>query len=348
MVTPILGHIAGLPQQSARIRVHPNAINQHVLVFGQSGVGKTVALRDIEQGIAEQGGQILGLNFNGTHDSSGNQGQVKVIEVRGQGIPLSLFSAAVLPDGHIEKEDDLCEGIVDVFDGISKLGGKQKRCLSQACHEAIKRRADYDDDMKCLYDCLQSSEESGCEGIIDKFWNILTKCKLTREGTLWEKGAVSIIDMTFYNASTQYMLSELIMQLIFRQHRLNSQNHNQPTWIAVDEFQNLNTKSGSILAQILREGRKFNLGLLLATQTLATFETGERAILAQAGTKLLFRPTDQDARRAARENEDLPSGEILRILRNLQVGECLAIGSFSFGKQQMEVKRPLKIKFQLK
>lgn len=211
----------------------------------------------------------------------------------------------------------------------------------------MRRRADYDDDMKCLYDCLQSSGESRCEGIVDKFWNILTKCKLTREGTLWEKGAVSIIDMTFYNASTQYMLSELIMQLIFWQHQLNGQNHNQPTWIAVDEFQNLNIKSSSVLARILREGRKFNLGLLLATQTLAMFDTGERAILQQAGTKLLFRPTEQDASRAARENGDLPREETFRILRNLRVGECLAFGNFLIGTRQTEMDKPLKLKFQL-
>lgn len=130
MATPTLGYIAKIHQQSARIKVHPDAINQHVLLTGQSGSGKTVALRDIEQGIAEQGGRILALNFNGTHDSSGNRGKVKIIQARTEGIPLSLFSAIELLDGHIEEKEDLCEGIVDVFDGISKLGGNQKRCLS--------------------------------------------------------------------------------------------------------------------------------------------------------------------------------------------------------------------------
>ena len=163
------------------------------------------------------------------------------------------------------------------------------------------------------------------------------------EADLWTKGKVTILDFSGYTQWSQILIAQLVLSILWRQYRVNGQQEQEGTWVVVDEFQNFPLKEDSVLTQILREGRKFKLSLILATQTLAGFDVNQRAVLQQPATKLYFKPAESDLRRIANGFPDMDSKEASIILQNLRIGECLASGEFQIGCQNQA--RTLKIRF---
>ena len=129
----------------------------------------------------------------------------------------------------------------------------------------------------------------------------------------------------------------MVIAILWRQHRINGKQAEEPVWLVCDEFQSLNLKEGSVLTQILREGRKFKLSLLMATQTLSSFDVGCRAILQQAGTKLYFRPSESDVRKVSKDIPGIQQEKVQQLLHGLTVGECVAIGEFLIGTLSVEM-----------
>ena len=106
-------------------------------------------------------------------------------------------------------------------------------------------------------------------------------------------------------------------------------NKTDPKVIVLDEVQNLDHREGSPLSKYLREGRKFGLSLILATQTMSNMKKDERDRMFNAEHKLFFRPADTELRAfaeiaalATREKPD----EWVRKLSSLSKGECYSIG----------------------
>ena len=117
----------------------------------------------------------------------------------------------------------------------------------------------------------------------------------------------------------------------------------QPLFVVLDEFQVLRLTSNSILAHILREGRKHNLALLLATQTLETFNKEQVAVIRQAATQLYFRPDERCLRQLEREYMGENWVKNREKVVSFQRGECIAVGRFRMGN--MIIKKPIFITF---
>jgi len=72
---------------------------------------------------------------------------------------------------------------------------------------------------------------------------------------------------------------------------------NSPRVVVLDEIQNLSLSESSPVRKYLQEGRKLGLSLIAATQSFAGMKgisSPEMNSLMNAGTKLFFRPTDQE------------------------------------------------------
>ena len=120
-----------------------------------------------------------------------------------------------------------------------------------------------------------------------------------------------------------------------------------PKVIVLDEVQNLDHKEGSPLSKYLREGRKFGLSLILATQTMSNMKKDERDRMFQAEHKLFFKPADTElkafadiAALATRQKVD----DWIRKLSSLSKGECYSIGKTLSPDGERLVSRALKIR----
>jgi DNA phosphorothioation-dependent restriction protein DptH len=120
-----------------------------------------------------------------------------------------------------------------------------------------------------------------------------------------------------------------------------------PKVIVLDEVQNLDHKEGSPLSKYLREGRKFGVSLLLATQTMSSMKKDERDRMFNAEHKLFFRPAATELKAFAevaalstRQKVD----DWVQKLSSLGKGECYSIGRILSPDRSKLVTRALKIK----
>ena len=112
--------------------------------------------------------------------------------------------------------------------------------------------------------------------------------------------------------------------------------------IVIDEFQNLSAKMGAPLMRLLTEGRRFGISLLLATQSLEIFPGEIQPVLSQTATRLYFRPTDNEVKKIAKNISADSAAEWVKRLKNLKVGESVAVGDLEIAG--CEIRRPILLK----
>lgn len=339
-----LGYIVGTNMGCS---ISKDAVNQSILIMGESGAGKSEAAEKIARQRAKTGKKTLLLDYGGAHKGMVlDDKNYFLIKVKEAGIPLPLFERFSSVDGGDEEEADVCEAVVDAFSQVAKLGYGGRYLLEKACQEAMMMRETYDDDMKCLYDAVSLLEEDEKRLLMAKFHNLFLRVKFHKKMDLWRPGKVSVVDFSGYPKSMQLILTQLVLSVLWRYYQIYGHQMEEGTMIMLDEFQNLPLKDGFVLTQILREGRKFNLSLLLATQTIFTFDVATRTILQQPGTKLYFRPVESELKKIAKQFPDIGVADAEKLLQNLKIGECLACGEFEIaGRSKLKT---LKVSFREK
>lgn len=109
----------------------------------------------------------------------------------------------------------------------------------------------------------------------------------------------------------------------------------------LDEFQFMPLKSGSALYNMLREGRRFNLSLLLSTQFISNYDKEAIETLLQAGTKLIFRPSEKDVRFSAEIIDGERIAQWRQILNNLDIGEAVLKGNYRLNSNRFNSNTPI-------
>lgn len=150
-----------------------------------------------------------------------------------------------------------------------------------------------------------------------------------------------LLDLSGFSMSVQKRLTPYILALLWK--HIQSIKTATPIFIVCDEFQNIGISDYSPLAQILREDRKFALSLLLATQSINSFEHDAITLLQQAATKLYFKPIESELDETIRNIGITDHATGYSLLKGLQQGECIATGNFSVGSIQTNC--PLKLTF---
>ena len=109
----------------------------------------------------------------------------------------------------------------------------------------------------------------------------------------------------------------------------------KPITIVLDEMQNLDHRPDSPIDKFLREGRKFGISLILATQTISNFNQEQKDRLFQASTKLFFKPAttevDSFAVLLSKVYPGLSKAEWVEHLNSLNKGQCFFIGYIDDG-----------------
>ncbi len=331
------------------VHIAEDADNSSILVLGRSGSGKTYALQQIEKNIAEGGGMVLVLNFNSTHDflNYGENQKVKRINIRAEGYPFPLFCPMIFPDGRREREEDIVESILEIFGGVLPLPVRQKAELRMAVQQVVEHPEMWAQGIQAIRDLLMQREEEAAWRVYDKFYSLFSSVEFRQqEEKIFSSGQITILDLGDYAANVQHFIAEMTLAILYRYFCIWGRYAKQPLFVVLDEFQILRLTRNSILAHILREGRKHNLALLLATQTLGTFNKEQVSVIRQAATQLYFRPDVKCLKNLEKEYTGENWGNIREKVPSFQRGECIAVGRFETGT--MEIRKPIMMTFREK
>ncbi len=110
----------------------------------------------------------------------------------------------------------------------------------------------------------------------------------------------------------------LLMSLFYYQRN----NPNQNLAIFIDEVQNQNWNKNGPIVQVLREGRKYHMGMNYATQNLSGISKDKLQVMLGAGIKVYHRLDSTTAKVIAKE-----TGRKATELTALKQGECIVDGT---------------------
>lgn len=301
----------------------------HMLFTGKTKGGKTVALYKVASGITQEGGAVGILNYSGAFDQYFDVPNVKVIDIASEGIPFNFLTPLKRKTGVYETPADVVDAAVELFQSVSRMPIRQKAEFRKAVSSAVQHITIGGDALLLIRQALESSEQESAEKVLDRYAVLFSRIKTVRyKEPLFTPGKMTIFDFSGFPRSGQFMAAEFLLAILWRYFQVYGQRLEFPLFLICDEFHNLRHDINSTIADILREGRKFNMALLLATQTLKTFDPAERAILSQASTRLCFRPDPWDIKDILRGVEVEEKNRLNEELNLLKTGECLGVGDF--------------------
>lgn len=261
-------------------RVSKDSPNQSVCITGLSGTGKTCRLNQIELANAEAGGTVLVIDTGQTH----TDGQIFLpireryfeavnrIDALNDGLGLKFLKPLETPQGKTEPFVHLVNSAVQALSSGQSMGVCQLGALRKAVIAAIESLDSSKDEAQAIAFALQSQDDSRAEAVYQKLWTILNCGALKSSEKQIQPGRINIVNLAGLDKITQTSLSELYLSDIWRKIQFCGwQGEGKGLTIALDEFQHFSLKKNAVLCDMLREGRKFGINLLLATQSLEAF-----------------------------------------------------------------------------
>ncbi len=313
--------------------------NNHILLNGISGSGKTYLLQKMIIQAAKQGISTVILDYSGSYSSDKLeaffmeqlQEQIVMIPAYIKGLPIDPFHRQSIQIGGQwipEKIGDTADRVSEIFSKAYRFGSRQRNIFYSV-----------------LVDQLKNSQLLTFERIIERLKEIYPKDSEALQGKLlpiahkkifcpepsfcWDSylynsGQVTVLELEGFASSIQNIASEIILWDLLFYARRNG-NKQRPFIILLDECQHLSFKDSSPTCQILTEGRKFGIGAWLATQSLARFSAEEKACLDQAACKIYFKPPSIEIKSLSAQ---LGQREWKKKLEELKVGQCVVSGCF--------------------
>jgi len=328
---------------------HTDIENRHMLIFGKSGMGKTYAIQCLlnEMGRSRQNSLIIDYTngFLPNHLETVTNDVLKPVQhvINKSPLPINPFIPQFSDNGGIlitENANSVAKRITSIFDAVYQIGDQQFSVL----HEVI----------------MKGIEQHGLHMNLDKMLNLIEECMQDKRlknpaQTLFSKIRPFILDKPFCEDDTGFNWKSLFFDVknhchIFQLAGLDMHScrlvtefvlwdlygylqaqgtKSEPKVLVLDEVQNLDLREGSPLSKYLREGRKFGLSLIMATQIMSSMKKDERDKMFNSAQRLFFRPADTElksfAEIAAIATRQRPDTWIQN-LASLGKGECYSIG----------------------
>lgn len=336
--------------KNSEVRTDPSELfNGHIGIVGGSGGGKTVKAQDIMIQIAQMGGTVIALDLHGAlsddqifepYKEAFNE-VLNSVDAYKDGISFNLFTPIEYVDGTIEDELDTVGAIVDMIARSTDLGVRQKADLRRAVTDVMQTNAYETYGFKAIDDALAKIGTQHAAGVREKI-NALTIHNIFRPGSSFiQQGKINVLRFSRFDVDTQIILAEAVSALIWRMANVDSFKENN-IYLFIDECQNMPSSKDSILAQMLSEGRRFGVNLIVATQLLldSSFNAVQQRFT-QCGLMLFFKPLSNRVNQTSKMIDPAAKSDWTIVLRSLKKGEFIATGSFLVNGHKSE--RPLKI-----
>jgi DNA phosphorothioation-dependent restriction protein DptH len=346
---------------------HPQLANRHMIIFGAPGQGKTYAIQGLLCEMRKFGQHSLIIDYtNGflpNHLEEVTKAVLKPKQhvVRNEPLPINPFLPQVSDNGGIiiqENSNTVAKRIAGLFDAVYGLGNQQYSVLHRAIMTGVETMS-AEMNMDHMLDVIETMAgdkqfKSYAQSLHSKLRPfVLDKPFSSGEASfdwdhifLEQQVLCNIFQMAGMDMYSAKLITEFILWDLYG-HLQSKGKKTDPKVIVLDEVQNLDHREGSPLSKYLREGRKFGVSLVLATQTMSGVKKDERDRMFMADHKLFFKPADTElkafaeiASLATRQKADV----WLRNLSSLQKGECYSIGGVLDSSSGKLVPRALKIR----
>lgn len=326
-----------------------DAVNRHLIIFGSSGNGKTYAIQCLLAELARQSLNTMVLDYSQSFTPTEILPPVEYYFPESEQhfvvtkpLPINPLTRQELKQIHSEEPPYLVAGrITDIFKKIFNLGTQQVNILQEAVIESLEHNPATT--FKDVEQMLQSfkGDDRFNKASLDTLHahvrsfirtNPFTTPKDTAGGWQALFNMVPACNHVFQMASIPDVIAAGIIEfvlwdLFFYAQRNGNPEH--PSIVVLDEIQNLSLESGSPVDKILREGRKFGIGLIAATQSFSGVKQS-LSTLNQAAYKLYFRPADNEMAECGKQLHDVDSyysaTEWKERLARLKRGECYIVG----------------------
>ena len=334
-----------------------NATNRHLLIFGSSGNGKTYAIQCLLAELARKGLNTAVLDYSQSFVPREIKPEVSPFFptarqhfVLNKPLPINPFTLQMQDLGGIQVKDSpqlVAQRIVDIFSNVFKsLGIQQRNILKKTIADKLKGSDSTSliEIRDTLYSFLDNDvhDKKTVETLstyVDEFADLnLFSDSDSHAGWNTLYSTVPACNHVFQLMNIPPNISAGIIEFVLWDLFFYAQrggNEQRPSVVVLDEIQNLRLNEGSPVEKILREGRKFGLALIAATQSFAGVNKF-MAVLNQAAYKLLFRPADNELADFGRHLNNIDSSysanEWKEQLARLKKGDCFVVGPTDQGR----------------
>ena len=331
----------------ATLNLH-ESVNPHILLVGTSGSGKTAQAQCIINQLAQQGQTIVAFDsHNCLADEEIFEPYREIFHeycrewnVKEDGIPVDLLTPIEFADGDQETDEDVMEGVEELFSRLFRIGARQHEALLFAV-ENMYARGNYNTlGLKALDYELRRIGTHFSQSVRSNLSDILNH-NIFRPGSFAiEAGRINVFRISRFAFQTQNRIVEITLAYIWRLANAGKFK-DSPIFIFLDEVQNYMSGVNSIVATILREGRKMGVNLITCTQILDPSRGEIMKGITISDTILYFRPPNDHLSRIARLIESESVEIMSNLLRGLRPGEFIATGSVLIGNEHTD--RPVRI-----
>ena len=325
------------------------SFNGHTLMIGMPGAGKTVQAQNQMIQIARAGGTVIALDTRGSLSDdqifppleSLFKENLHDINAHTDGVQGDLFTPVKYPDGTVERAEDAVCSIVDILCGPMHFGSRQKNVLRMAVTKVFRNGTYATRGIRAVDDELAKMDTVIAMDVREKL-SLLTSRNMFRPGNdMTIPGKINVIRLSKFDSNTQISFAETVCAYLWRM-AMADKFKKTPVYLFIDECQNMPCGKNSMLAQMLSEGRRFGINLILATQFLEnSSRSSVQERITQCGLILFFKPSVNKTDQTARVIDPANKSTWSEVLRGLKVGEFVAVGPTLLNGQKNEC--PLKV-----
>lgn len=338
-----------------QVQVPKRLLNQHLLIVGKSGSGKSETTKGLIYDLHRQGVPSLIFDFQGEYASGDFFEAVRpqVFDVM-DGLPLNPFEIPFDPQSGQKKRPvemmfSLADSLNSVFSGsgdiqLGKLREAVRECYIQQGFQ-MQQPAPDDREPPTL-DHLSKILEHWAAESGGQVKNLLVRLQPLFESGIFQQGKAKFAFDDLFTKTTVILLTSGIKDLMLAASRFllekvygrmvaNGLTKDLQLMVCVDEAHKL--CGDEKITDLAKEARKYGLGLILSSQETRDFHP---SIFANAGTQIVLALEDADAGTMAKTFDTDPKEQkrIKSIIMGQGSGQALVRSTHAFPFRQVAIK----------